>query len=509
MKQNLSSTKQIKLGALLSYAAIAFNIIAGLIYTPWMISKIGQSNYGLYTLATSLITMFVMDFGMSAAVTKFMSRYIAEGDQEGANNFLGLVYKLYLAIDAVILTILVVIYFFIDTIYANLLPAEIESFKVLYIIVGCFSVISFPFTNLNGILQAHEKFIQLKLCDLFHKVIIVVAMVIALLAGFGVYALVTVNAISGLLTILLKLIVIHRRTQVKSNFKFFDKKIFKDIFGFSIWTTTVSIAQRLIFNLTPSIVAAVSITGSIGVAIFGLASTIEGYVSTLSTAINGMFMARISRIVVSNKKDKDLMPLMNKVGRIQLMLIGFITVCFIALGKSFVVDIWRKPDFIETYYCAILLILPSVFYTPMQIATTTLVVEDKVRLQAIVYLVMGVINVICSLILSKLFGAIGASVSIFIAYMVRTILLACIYQKVLKINMPLFMKETFLKISPYLLIVLLFGVLCERVNPLPHGFIRFAINGCLMVLVFILLAVRFIFNSYEKTLFLGFLKKKK
>lgn len=67
----MNSSKQIKLGALISYFAIAFNIVAGLIYTPWMISKIGQSNYGLYTLATSVISMFVMDFGMGAAVTRF------------------------------------------------------------------------------------------------------------------------------------------------------------------------------------------------------------------------------------------------------------------------------------------------------------------------------------------------------------------------------------------------------------------------------------------------------
>ena len=35
----MNSSKQIKLGALISYFAIAFNIVAGLIYTPWMISK--------------------------------------------------------------------------------------------------------------------------------------------------------------------------------------------------------------------------------------------------------------------------------------------------------------------------------------------------------------------------------------------------------------------------------------------------------------------------------------
>ena len=106
----MNSSKQIKAGALLSYFAIAFNMIAGLIYTPWMISKIGQSNYGLYTLATSLITMLVMDFGMGAAVSRYVSRYRAEGNQTAVNNFLGLVYKIYFLIDAVILSILAVSY---------------------------------------------------------------------------------------------------------------------------------------------------------------------------------------------------------------------------------------------------------------------------------------------------------------------------------------------------------------------------------------------------------------
>ena len=51
----MTSSKQIKFGALMSYFAIAVNIVAGLVYTPWMITKIGQGNYGLYTIASSLI----------------------------------------------------------------------------------------------------------------------------------------------------------------------------------------------------------------------------------------------------------------------------------------------------------------------------------------------------------------------------------------------------------------------------------------------------------------------
>lgn len=388
----ISTNKQIKLGALFSYFAIAFNMLAGLIYTPWMISQIGQSNYGLYTLATSLITMFVMDFGMSAAVTRFISKYNAAGEQQKANELLGVVYKLYIALDVVIMLVLVVVYFLIERVYKQLTPEELEVFKVLYVIVGLFSVISFPFANLNGILNACEKFVELKGCDLFHKLFIIVAMVICLLLGYGVYALVLVNAIAGLLNIVIKLVLIHQRTKVRVNYRYFDKGLLHEIFGFSLWTTVVSLAQRLIFNITPSIIAAVSATGSAGVAVFGLATTIEGYVYTFATAISGMFMPRIARIIHDGKREEELMPLMIRIGRIQCMIIGLLVVGFIAVGRSFIIDIWNKTDFAESYLCAVFLVIPSFFYLPMEIANTTLIVENKVKLQAGVFVIMGVIT---------------------------------------------------------------------------------------------------------------------
>ncbi|MBQ9977538.1 MAG: oligosaccharide flippase family protein [Clostridia bacterium] len=508
MKFSIKGNKQIKIGALMSYFAIGFNMLAGLIYTPWMIEKIGQNNYGLYTLATSLITLFVIDFGMSSAVSRFVSKYKAEGDQQKVNNFLGVVYKLYLIIDAVVLLALIVVAFFIESIYSNLTPPEMETFKVLYVIVGLFSVASFPFITLNGILNSYEQFIGMKLADLFHKVFIIVAMVLALLLGQGVFALVTINAISGLLTIAIKLIIIRKKTAVRVNFRHRDKGMLKEIFSFSIWTTVASLAHRLIFNITPTIIAAVSATGAVGVALFGLGQTIEGYVYTFATAINGMFMPRISKIVYEGKKEEQLVPLMIKIGRLQCIIIGLLVTGFISVGKSFVVDIWRKADFADSYLCAVLLIIPSFFYLPQQIAKTTLIVENKVKLQAYVYVAMGIMNVALSLVLSKRFGALGACTSIFTVYMVRMLIMSLIYHKVLKLNMIRFAKETYLKFIPTLLIVMAIGLALEHFNPMTHGYIRFLINGIIFVAVFIVL-MYFRLNDYEKNLFFGVLRKMK
>lgn len=503
----LNSSKQIKIGAIISYGTIAFHIIAGLIYTPWLLSQIGQSDYGLYTLATSLITMFVMDFGLGAAISRYVSRYRAQNDQKAVNDFLGMIYKLYMLIDALIFIVLLVVFFLLDTVYVNLSPEELEKFKILFIIVALFSVISFPFSNLNGVLTSYEKFIVLKLCDFFNKALNIVLVVIALMFGWGVYALVLVHAVVGLMTIVFKLLIIKQKTPVKVNFKFFDKSMLKEIFGFSMWTTVGNLLQRLILGISPSIIAAVCATGSVEVAIFGLASTVEGYIYTFATAINGMFMPRISKIIVDGKKDTELMPLMIKVGRIQLILIGMVSVGFLALGKSFIVDIWNKPDFAQSYYCAILLLIPNMLYLPMQIANTTLVVENKVKIQAQVFMAMSAVNVVLSLIFSHLWGAVGAALAVFIAYLVRIILMIIVYQKSMNLDMVKFVKDVFLSMSPYLIITFIVGYAMECFNPLQHGLLRFAINGAVLVGCFGVLMLVKGFNKYERNLIFGVFNK--
>ena len=135
------------------------------------------------------------------------------------------------------------------------------------------------------------------------------------------------------------------------------------------------------------------------------------------------------------------------------------------------------------------------------------IVENKVKLQSIVFIVMGVINVCVSLITSKYFGAIGASLSIFIAYMVRNALMLCIHIKVLHLDMKTFFKNTFLKITPFLLLMLGIGLTFEYFNPMANGFLRFGVNGVVFLGIFAVLVYKFVINDYEKNLFLGVFKK--
>ena len=495
--------KQIRLGAVLSYLSIAVNIISGLLYTPWMVETIGKSQYGLYTLANSVITLFLVDFGLSSATGRYLSKYNAEGDQESAEKFLGAVYKLYLLIDAVILTILLAVFCLIDSIFVNLSPDELEQFRVVYAISAIFSVVNFPFVTFNGILTSYEKFIPLKIADLLYRLCNVGFTVITLFLGYGLYALVTVHAAAGCLILLFKYIVIRKTIPVKVRFSGFDSRIYREIFKFSLWATVSTLAGRMIFNITPSILGIVA--NSEAIAVFGIVTTIQGYSYTIVTAINGMFMPRISRIVAGHQDEKDLNPLFLSVGKFQFFLNGLIVAGFVVVGRNFI-SLWMGNDFCHAYAGILLVLLPGLFYNSLQIANTTMVVLNKVKLTALINVLTGIINVILSFPLSKRYGVIGACISICIARLVKDVLCNATYHKELPLDILRFMKECYLKMSVPMLITIVCGAVLNHFLA-DGGWGRFLLKAGITAGIYLLTALFFGLNKQERRGILHWLKK--
>lgn len=489
---------QIKTGALISYLALLLNIVIGLLFTPWVINTIGKEDYGLYTLAMSVISLFVFDFGLGSAITRFISKYLAEKRQDMVDNLIGLVIKLYLIGDFIILIGLSVLYFFLPSIYHGLTPEEIERFKIVYIIAAGFSVISFPFIPISGVLSSYEKFIQLKSCDLVHKLIIVVLMTICLLSGGGLFALVIVNSIAGIIVNLIKLILLGK-TRIRSiNWRYWDKPLLLSVFSFSIWITVIVLAQRCIFNIAPSILAYYSTSSE--VTILGIAICLEGYAFSFANAINGMFLPKVSRITAKNDNE-ELLSLMIRVGRIQIYIIGLICIGFACVGREFI-QLWLGEGFDEVYLCALLIIVPSFFQLPQEIGSTAVSAEGKVKYQAYAFIFMAVLNLALSLPLAKHYGVQGICLSIMIAYFARTISLDFIFYQILKIDVKAFFVKSFVKIIPSLLMAFLLDYLLVSYMPIKEGWFGFIIKVLLCIIVYFCSVWFFSMNKYEKEMIL-------
>lgn len=488
-------------GVILSYAAIGFNIISGLLYTPWMIRTIGNDQYALYTLATSVINIFLLDFGIGGAVTKFLSNFYAHGEYEEADHFMGVVYKVFVSISIAIAICLCIFYFFIDKIYLRLTESELGIFKSLYLIVAAYSVLSFPFITFNGILMANERFIEVKACNLGQRIFNVFLIVLFLLNKKGVYALVLVHAISNVTFLAIKYCFIRCKTRQRVKFRNWNVVVAKQLFTFSVWSTVIVIAQRCIFNIMPTLIAAT--IGSAAVTMFSLAAVLEGYVYTFADAINGMFMPKISRIMTQEDSGRQLSELMSKVGRFHVYSIGLLYLGFICVGEQFV-NLWMGPGYETVYVCALLLIFPSMIDVPQQIAKTTLMVTDVVKEQGLIYTLMAVVNLILALALLPSVGITGAAFSVCIAYLVRTAAFNVLYYKRLPINLAYYFKSTY---GRWLLIAGITLVWGSIVRTLPlNGWFGLVGKAVLISIIYIILTWRFGMKAIKPDFVVGLIR---
>ncbi len=502
MKDN--SNNQIKLGAVISYVALAISIVTGLLYTPWMKDRIGMENFGLYTLATSLISIFMLDFGLGSAVSRFVSKYRAEGDVEGANNLVGIIYKLYIAIDIVILFVLCGLYFFIEEIYVKLTPAEIEQFKVLYLLVAGFNVISFPFSPLNGVLNAYEKFIQLKVCDLISKLLTVTFVVIALSTSRSVVLVVGANILSNFLTIVVKLVITKKTVPMKVNFKASGKNLYKTLFSFTAWTTIISIMQRFTHSFAPSVLGMAVEDASIEIAIYSPAVTLEGYFYLFAMAINGLFLPKVSKLI-ADKKEDGILDLMIKVGRYQTIVLGLVFIGFVCVGHEFMV-LWMGEEFSKTYLCALIILFPTLVSATMQIANTTVIAKNLIKYHAICMIITGVVGLAISFVLSIYIGAIGVCVGTAVTALANTAYNNYIYKTKANINMFTFYKKCYLKAIPcYALVVGVSLFILPYISI--NGWIGLIVKAGIVTIIYAVVFLFLYMNKEEKRTIIKFIKK--
>ncbi len=498
------STRQIKYGAIISYFSIGFNIIAGLIYTPWMVKQIGVSDFGLYTLVTAFLTYFLIDFGLGSSIARFIAKYRAEGKAEKIESLLGITIRIYLYIDTIIIITLFILYFFLSDIFKELNTQEIEKFKIIYCIAGFFSVVSFPLMPVQGAMIAYEKFIIDKIADLAQKALVIISMVVALLLGYGLFALVLVNGFIGFGIKIYKFFFLKRNELIKINLKNFDKPLVKELLQMSVIIFIIAIADRFLMTLPPTILGIFS--GTQEIAVFGIARTLEGYTWTIAMALNGLFLPKLTRMITEKYDGWEITSLMINVGRFQILIIGMIITGIIVLGKSFIL-LWMGPAFKHSYFVSLLIIVPMIITSTQEIASTLILVVNKLKYKAILFITASVISVIIGCILAPSLGAIGTAMGICTALLLSHIIgMNIVYSRVLKLDITGFFKSVHLKMLWPMAVAGILSVLIQKYYPI-YSWKTFIVSGTFFVIVYSGLMWIFVMNSLEKELVKGLLRK--
>ena len=91
MKRN-----ELKTGAVLSYINLIIGNLIPFIYTPIMLRLLGQAEYGLYGIASSIMGYLgLLNFGIGSSIVRYLSKYRAIGDEQAEARVAGLVMQTY------------------------------------------------------------------------------------------------------------------------------------------------------------------------------------------------------------------------------------------------------------------------------------------------------------------------------------------------------------------------------------------------------------------------------
>lgn len=488
---------QIKKGAIISYTAIFLNIAAGLLYTPWMVRQIGMSDYALYALISAFLSYFVMDFGLGSAISRFIATARAQGDEQQVERLMSTTMRIYLLIDLCITAALFITFFFLSGIFSDFTAEELNKFRVIYCIAGFMSVMNFPFMSQNGILIAYEKFVVLKMTAMVQKLGVVILMISAIFFGYGLYALVLINGLVGLTLSLYKMWYITRTVKIKIELNLFDKQLARELFSFSVWVFIIGVAQRLILNISPTILGIFS--GTSQIAIFAIGMSLEAYTYTFASALNGLFMPRVAKLSIKNHTRLEINDLMIRVGRVQLLVVGFIITGLIVLGRSFIL-LWMGEKFLDSYIVALCLIIPGIVSLTQEIASSVVYVENKVKYKAIILSVSSVVSVIVGSLLTPHYGAVGMAIGVVLALIICHVIgMNIVYAKVMKLDIIGFFRECHLKILPVVIFSGVASHIIQYFYPI-SSWLLFVLHGMLFAVVFYLLMWVTSMNGYEKTL---------
>ncbi len=497
--------KSAKKASIISYLTVGFYLVTGFFYTPFLIKTLGVSDYAIFALTASLVGYFSLDFGIGAAQTRYIAKLLAQNNRAKISDLLGISSKLYFIIDAIIIVILCIIYFYSDKIFTGFTPDELSRFQKVFIITAIFIMINIPLLPVNGVLIGFDRAYDLTLINAIYRFTSITFLFCALVLNMGLYWIVIVNVGCQALAQLFKYYYIKYKEHLSVNYSAVDKEINSYLAKFSIWATVGMIADKFFFGIIPFLLAIVSNSNEI--AVFAIVISLEGYTLSISKALNGIFLPRIAKMVVENRSPEQLTNLMIKVGRVQLYIIGFIIFGIVTFGFEFIY-LWLGPGFEKSYFCILLVLIPCLFHLTQTIAEETLLATNNVKYRAIANIIVSLLSVSSILLLGHYLGALAAGIGVFLSFVIgHNITIDIFYHKRVKINIKHFLSHCHGRILPVFIIGCTIGLIIQYFlsdNVISHFISRIAVWSTGMVI----LLWAYAFNEEEKTMLKQLFKRK-
>lgn len=498
---------QRKSGVILSYIAIIINTIVQLLYTPLLIRSLGQSEYGLYSLVASVIGyLTVLDLGFGNAIIVFTAKFREQKKYEEEKKLQGMFKCVFIIIGTIAFFLGVILFLNIENLFGKTMTCyEINKMKIMTLILSFNLLLTFAFSIYSSIINAYEKFVFQKIMAIISALLKPLIMLPFLFLGYKSITMCVVITIVNIFVYFSNFYYCKNKLKINIKYQGFDKKMFFVILNYSIWIFIGALVDKANWSVDNFVLGAVS--GTIAVSIYSIAATLNQLFISLSTAISGVLLPKMSKLVAKKASSHELTDEMIKVGRLQNYIIFLMCSGLVLFGKEFI-KIWAGDGFEESYYVALLLIIPVCFPLIQNIGLSIIQAMNKYKFKSISSGIMAILNIIISIFLAQRWGAIGAAIGTCISLVIcNIVIINFYYYKKLKLNVIRFWKDILKQSIPFTIPIVMILLLMNLIRI--EGIVGLLLYGLIYTSTFGLVSYYFSMNYYEKNIVNNVLNKLK
>lgn len=489
---------QKKAGVLLSYLSMAINSVILILYTPFMIRILGQSEYGLYNLVFSVVSYLgLFSFGLGSAYMRFYSRYHSQDDKQGISNLNGMFITVFLFLSILVVLTGSILTGIVDQLFHQSLSIkEIDTARILMALMTFNIAITFPASVFDSYITAHECFLFQRIINFLRSLLNPFLAMPLLLLGFRSISLVVVTTVLTLLSLGINAWYCFRKLEMKFTFFCFEWELLKEILVFSSYLFLNQIIDQINWATDKFILGIYA--GTKSVAVYAVAAQLNTYYLNFSTAISSVFIPKVNNMVMNHCSNHELTLLFTKIGRIQFMILSLIWSGVLFFGKPFI-SFFAGAGYEKSYLVALLLILPVTIPLIQNIGIEIQRAKNMHKFRSVVYLLIAICNIIISIPLTQRYGESGAAFGTALSLLIGNgFIMNWYYHKYVGLDIAFFWRRI-LAITPALIPPMIIGILFYY-NVNMYSLSKFVLCGIIYTVAFGLSMLFLGMNKDEKNL---------
>ena len=494
------AVNQLKAGAALNYVVIILNIAVGLLYTPYMLRMMGQSEYGLYSLVASVIAyLTVLDLGLGNAVIRYTAKFRAEGKIKEQYEMFGMFLVLYSIISVVALAGGIGLYLNVDAMFGDTMTGtELDKARIMMLILVFNLAFTFPMSIFGSIMNAYERFIFPKVISLIRILLNTVIMIALLEMGYKAIAMVILQTVFNVATLVINFLYCKYKLQIQIRFAKFQWGFLREVAIYSFWIFLNVIMDRVYWSTGQFILGIVS--GTVAIAIFALAIQLQGMYMQFSTAISNVFLPKVTGMVALRNDDKEISDLFIRTGRIQNIVMAIILFGFIVFGKQFIM-LWAGENYKDAYPITVLFFVSLYIPLIQNLGITILQARNQMKFRSLLYITIAIVALILQYYFAQLWRGYGCAIAIAGALFIgQGVVMNIYYHRVQHINIVRFWKEI-IKMNFFPIVITVITFYITRYVFIIDGWGDLLVGILAYCIAYMCLFIPFSMNKYEKKLF--------